>query len=189
METMERKNLAVQFLNLIENFDRKYLGNLVNSESGESVIYKNANSNEKNAISVPLQICDVKLDNFGINSKGDLKIIDTDMVHPDSNLFYQRHCESHDDCHFFDCKSFCNLTTMQCGLSRVNNNLQSFCEKIFDNYYIKDDALLINSIEDGGLTKLLIKQCSMPGYLKNTNIPVKASMSLINKFRGSLTEH
>ena len=36
------------------------------------------------------QMCDAKLDNFGLSFNGELKLIDTDMVHAESYLFDDR---------------------------------------------------------------------------------------------------
>lgn len=151
---------ASKFIELIQSFDTNYLSN--------GIAIKDSKINYR-----ALQICDVKIDNFGLTSKGELKIIDTDMVHPDSYLFTPKICDKHDDCHFFDCFSYCNFKTNKCNLNRINDNLQSICDKIFYNKYFKEDALIGEYDEDGGKLKLFLRKCADPGNFIGTNIKIK----------------
>ncbi len=183
MEVADRKKLGLQFLELVKNFDSNYLSNYVKSTyqtEASSIRVEGFEQSEVDGRPIPMQICDVKLENFGISSSGDLKVIDLDMIHPDSYLFHTKYCEKHDDCHFFDCKSYCDLTINKCHQERINDNLQSVCEKIFDNPYFKEDALLSQlSTDEGGLIKLLVKQCAEPSHFNNSNIPLKAANKLM----------
>ena len=198
MSTDDRKKLGLKFLELVDNFESNYLNNLIKVESQYSaekikvIEFMEAapgaiTDPSQSLTSLPLQICDVKLENFGLTFSGDLKIIDTDMVHPDSYLFVPRFCSKHDDCHFFDCKSFCDLGKQQCGMTRINNNLQSICEKIFDNFYMPDDALLKNVLKDSIEEKALLQQCSMPAVFNNTDLFTKTDNSVLTKLRKVLS--
>ena len=74
----------------------------------------------------PLQLCDVKGENFGMGRRG-LQLIDVDTVFYDSVLksfVGGQNCSSHQDCHFFDCRGSCNKKTKLCQNFRTNNNLQ-----------------------------------------------------------------
>ncbi|RNA06432.1 FAM69C-like [Brachionus plicatilis] len=158
MDLTERKKLALQFLDLVHNLDSTYL-------------LKKVNMTLK---SEPVQMCDVKLDNFGLNYEGKLRIIDTDMASPDSYLFSEKICDRNEDCHFFDCKSYCSPETKKCIGKRVNNNLQAVCEKIFDNDLNKLDGILTgiqfeSNTHDEIMNKLKI--CKKPGTYKNSDIP------------------
>lgn len=191
MSVSDRKQLALKFLDLVRSFDKHYLDNLIEIESEvlqekikvKEYIEAAPGMTDKNAlVSFPVQICDVKLDNFGVSANGDLKLIDTDMVHPDSYIYLPKYCENHDDCHYFDCKSFCNFEKKKCNMERINNNLQSICEKIFDNFFIKEEALLANVLVTEE-EKSLLSLCSKPSLYANTNIPLKTDNDLINRFK------
>ena len=181
MSIEQRKSLAIKFLDMVHNFDLAYLANTEKARNDGSI-----ETNPDRAVklvTVPVQICDVKLENFGINEATELKIIDTDMVHHDSYIFYEKVCVEHSDCHFFDCKSFCNTKTKKCVMHRVNNNLQSICEKIFGNTVVKEDALL-TSVKDFGSNvheELMhrINSCAAPGFYLNSDVPIGANQSLI----------
>ena len=169
MDLTERKKLALQFLDLVHNLDTTYL-------------LKKENMTLK---SVPVQICDVKLDNFGLNHEGKLRIIDTDMASPDSYLFSEKICERQEDCHFFDCKSYCSEETRKCIGKRVNNNLQAVCEKIFDNNLNKVDGILTGiNFESNSHEEIMnrLKQCKNPGFYKNSDIPEKAKYRISRAF-------
>ncbi len=78
-----------------------------------------------------LHICDLKGENFGLDSDGSVKILDVDMVFFHSKLqsfFSDRPpgdlCHKDADCHFFDCESHCDVHTGSCLPDRTNNNLQ-----------------------------------------------------------------
>jgi len=153
LDNPARKSLAIEFLEMIEYFDKEiYLKNL-----------KDLNPNRASVESKPIQICDVKLDNFGINRDNELKVIDTDMVHLDSIIYSESVCRKDDDCHYFDCKSYCDKETKKCSRKRFNNNLQSFCDKIFTNNLYAPDGLLqglkIVSIESRANLDSLLIQC------------------------------
>jgi hypothetical protein len=186
MEWSKRLELTKKFLVLVSNLDRNYLYGSISSKKKTLDEELSANDFQiTENVSYPLQICDVKLDNFGINEKNELKIIDTDMIKPNSYLFQPKFCNKHDDCHFFECKSFCEKN--HCIERRINNNLQSICEHIFDNK-LDEDALISNRKELNKTNPLLVKyldMCKLPGLFKNSDIPVEADKSLIKKLSNS----
>jgi hypothetical protein len=175
MNENERKMLAIKFLDLINALNKNYFSNI-------------EITNNSDVVNLQMQVCDVKLDNFGISNDGQLKIIDTDMMHPNSFMFSKKFCEKHEDCHFFDCKSFCDKQSSHCLRYRINNNLQSVCEKIF-NSDIKEDALLSN-INYSKNKKLvdIVKICANPGFYNNTDVVNAADDKLINILKNILTE-
>lgn len=189
MNAEQRLNVALKFLKLVENLDKIYLNGSVkvNQISLDEELASNGLSRDESInFSLPLQICDVKLDNFGINAKGELKIIDTDMIKPNSYLFQPKFCNKHDDCHFFECKSFCEKN--HCIAERVNNNLQSICEKIFDNN-LKEESLVlsIENIEKINLNLVkFIDYCKSPGFYHNSDIPIAANQSLVKNLSSYL---
>lgn len=166
MNAEERKSLAVKFLQLVHSLDTAYL------------VHEHA--------SMPMQMCDVKLSNFGLNQQGELKIIDTDTIAIDAQIYREKVCSSHDDCDYFDCKSYCNATSGKCALKRINNNLQTTCEKIFNNSINAEDGILSKpklfkrNIEHAILSHL--NECQNPGYFMNSNVPVASNNSLISVF-------
>jgi hypothetical protein len=183
MPDQERKELAIKFLDLFHSLDSIYL---INEKSMSST------SNKTSVSSIPIQMCDVKLDNFGLNEKKDLKIIDTDMAHADFYLFNKKVCNSHEDCHYFDCKSYCDPNTKHCIGFRVNNNLQSLCEKIFNNTFLREDGLL-SGISDFGSNieheiKGRLNVCISPGFYKETSVVKNADTKLLNVFRELLND-
>lgn len=174
MNVDERKKLALKFLDLIYNFDSTYL------------------LNKKQKTSIPIQICDVKLENFGLNQNDDLKLIDTDMAHPNVYLFSNKLCKKHEDCHFFDCKSFCDPSTNRCVKSRINNNLQAICEKIFDNIYNKADGILTASDLSSNVKseiKRRLDECKSPGFYHDSDVPLGANSTLIRVFNILLNDY
>jgi len=178
MALNERKELTLKFLELVHNLDTVYLLNHVEKKD------KLANG----LVSAPMQMCDVKLDNFGLNERRELKIIDTDMVFPDKYIYNERVCSSHDECHFFDCKSFCDLKQNKCVQKRVNNNLQAFCAKLFYNEFNKHDGTLSGALSsfDSNVQAEIerrLNTCKLPGfYSSDSQVPVAAKMSLIRAF-------
>jgi hypothetical protein len=165
----KRLHVANMFLELVENFESNLmLGRFKTS--------------------LPLQICDVKLENFGLNSKNELMIIDTDMVYLDSNLFDRRFCKTHDDCRFFDCHSYCSANTSLCAPYRRNNNLQIVCEKIFNNPYFPTDALLSGLFLKDIMFNKALKQCSTPDTGADMMVAA-ADMNLIKVFRTIFSKH
>ena len=97
-----------------------------------------------------------------------------------------RKCLKNDDCDYFDCKSFCNTTTERCIKTRINNNLQTFCEKIFDNELSKIDGI-ISGADFGRNVDLEIKrrleQCKNPGKYHGSDVNKGANQSLIKIFK------
>ena len=194
MTARERRQLAAQFLELTHQLDSIYL---VNEKFmiGKSETQQAASSLSSSAWPVPIQMCDMKLDNFGVSENGHLKIIDTDMAITDLYVFHGKVCSEHEDCHFFDCKSFCDPQAKKCIGRRVNNNLQSLCEKIFNNTW---------NVEDGVLSGLMmtmlgeniryemkrrLSNCQQPGfYLNSSNVVKGADKNLINVFRRLLSD-
>lgn len=72
-------------------------------------------------------LCDIKADNFGLRENGDITLIDTDCSMFDQGLMDQfkfSNCTKHDDCDFFDCRSFCDTHLNKCMIKRTNNNMQ-----------------------------------------------------------------
>lgn len=167
MSTRERKSLALQFLALTHSLDTAYLVNRLPDGSVRTT---------------PIQFCDIKLDNFGLDQNGQLKIMDTDTAFPDSYIFNPRRCSTHDDCHFFDCMSYCNPTTQKCSLTRINNNLQAFCHKIFNNSNLPLNGILSGVVNFGSnihseiLSRL--QRCQSPGFYQNTDIPIGTNESI-----------
>jgi hypothetical protein len=75
----------------------------------------------------PLHFCDIKEENFGINSNNQVKILDTDSLFFDTSMMKDLadpKCKAHDDCDFFDCRGWCDVNTHQCVAKRTNNNIQ-----------------------------------------------------------------
>lgn len=165
MDASERKSLAMQFLALVHSLDTAYLVR-----------------REPTALQVtPMQFCDVKLENFGLDLNGQVRIMDTDTAYPDSYIFNGRRCSAHEDCHFFDCKSYCDPDTRKCATSRVNNNLQSFCEKIFNNTINPELGVLTGTSFGSNIESEIVarlERCQRPGFFKNTDIPVGANESI-----------
>jgi hypothetical protein len=84
MSREERKEIAKKFLDLIYSLDNVYLLNESMFKNQSSIKYQNQ------LVSIPIHMCDAKLDNFGLSFNGELKLIDTDMVHAESYLFDDR---------------------------------------------------------------------------------------------------
>jgi hypothetical protein len=181
----ERKQLALKFFELAHSLDTVYLFDEINSNMNIKVNQKsfeemldddfmitnpNELSNNKNLNrikSLPMQICDVKLDNFGLNEKNELMIIDTDMIHPDKYIFFPKVCHKHDDCSYFDCKSYCDSKSNRCITSRINNNLQSICQNILNNSFEEDGIIsgIKNQFPSNVKNELFrrLKSCQNPG--------------------------
>ena len=80
-----------------------------------------------NDLHLPLHLCDVKPDNFGMRDNWEVTLLDTDCSLFETDLmsqFNHSKCRSHDDCDFFDCRGYCDLKRKQCLRKRMNNNLQ-----------------------------------------------------------------
>jgi hypothetical protein len=89
----------------------------------------------------PLHFCDIKEENFGINSNNQVKILDTDSLFFDTSMMKDLadpKCKTHDDCDFFDCRGWCDVNTHQCVAKRTNNNIQViyFCVKLGKVVYV-----------------------------------------------------
>ena len=82
---------------------------------------------ELDNLSQRLHLCDIKPDNFGLRDNGEVTLIDTDCAMFEETLLMQFNhtkCTSHDDCDFFDCRSFCDTDSNKCLQKRTNNNIQ-----------------------------------------------------------------
>lgn len=170
MNIEERKSLAIKFLDLIHSLDTSYL------------VKKDLIKTDNVLISTPIQFCDVKLDNFGLNQQSQLKIIDPDMAYPDFYIFTSKVCEQHEDCHVFDCKSFCDQISKRCVNKRINNNLQAFCEKIFNNSFYEKDGILsgVDSFGTNVHSEIMnrLSRCQNPGFYQGSDVIVGANDSL-----------
>jgi hypothetical protein len=187
MSNANRKRLATQFLELAHQLDTIYLVN--ERRVGDFGSAKNAT---KSTAAIPIQMCDMKLDNFGVSERGELKLIDTDMVSTDVYFFNEKVCTAHEDCHYFDCKSYCDPVTKKCLGSRVNNNLQSLCEKILNNTWLRADGVLSGMTEISSNVKhemnRRLEKCENPGFFMSTNISKGADPGLYNIFRVLLND-
>jgi hypothetical protein len=187
MDKSKRFQVAKQFLDLVVNLDKSYLNGSISSKkfSIEDELASNDTQVDKNVL--PLQMCDLKLNDFGLNSNDTLKIIDTDMIKSNSYLFQPKFCNKHDDCAFFECKGFCENN--HCIQHRVNNNLQSICQNILYNTNLKEDSLILNSNQFEENNPELLKYlnlCKSPGFYKNSNIQTAANESLARSLYNSL---
>lgn len=97
----------------------------------------------------PVFLCDVKTSHFGISNDGKIKFLDLDTVYQksvvDKMMTDTPSCETHSDCHVFDCKGQCDLIFGKCINGVVNNNLQVVCEKIFLNRKLSNHPDLLFS--------------------------------------------
>ena len=91
-----------------------------------------------------LHLCDVKMAHFGWTADGKVKFVDVDSVMTDTLLQNTvgntPHCESDEDCTFFDCVAECDLIAGKCRTQRKNTNLQvtllQYCWNCFDSIYL-----------------------------------------------------
>ena len=171
IELDERKKLILDFLDLVSFFD-------------------NSITNEKSSA---MQICDVKLDNFGLNKLNELKIIDTDMIHLDKMIFNGDVCRKHEDCNYFDCKGFCDSKSKKCEMKRIDNNLQVICEKIFSNPFFPNEGLitgvqLLNEKLKNQLNKILDK-CIEPGFYNHSEVKIGSGNEIVNEMDDLLRKH
>ncbi|KAM7283635.1 divergent protein kinase domain 1C [Ixodes scapularis] len=78
--------------------------------------------------------CDMKPNHFGIDKRGNVKMLDLDALGLQSavqaNIANTGHCESDRDCDFFDCAGRCNDQGL-CDAVVLNDNLQRVCKNIF----------------------------------------------------------
>ncbi|ESO98522.1 hypothetical protein LOTGIDRAFT_174208 [Lottia gigantea] len=79
-----------------------------------------------------LHMCDIKGENFGFNSDGELKPIDPDDLLPDATLLKRYEmkapCRRDKDCDILECLGICQEGV--CLKQRKNNNLQGVCNMI-----------------------------------------------------------
>lgn len=92
----------------------------------------------------PVHLCDIKGENFGINTNEHIVPIDMDSVflRPELEKMMGDDCEKHSDCHFFDCRGRCKLAAENyaktdssekkgtCHKKVYNSNLQVSCLRI-----------------------------------------------------------
>jgi hypothetical protein len=167
----ERKNLILDFLDLVDFFDKKIA------------------SEEQS----PMQICDVKLDNFGLNKRDELKVIDTDMIHLDKMIFNGDVCTKHEDCNYFDCKGVCDFKSKKCEMKRIDNNLKVICEKIFSSPFFPDEGLitgaqLTNEILKNKLRRILQK-CIEPVNYNFSEVKSGAGEDIMNEMENLLRKN
>ena len=112
------------------------------------------------------------------------------MISSDSYFFNEKVHIKNEDCHISDCKSFCDLTVKKCLMHRVNNNLQSFCENLFDNQVENRKALLTSVIDFGkNIHEELMDQldyCISPVFYDNSDVSIAANQSLVNSLKNLL---
>lgn len=116
----------------------------------------------------PLNLCDVKADNFGVRENGEVTLIDTDCAmfyDPLIESFFRANCSKHEDCDFFDCHGYCDGLKGQCVQVRTNNNLQSVCEDIFIGGFSRFTAGLLRDPPLKIQLKLnkALHECAFPG--------------------------
>ncbi|GAV09697.1 hypothetical protein RvY_19193 [Ramazzottius varieornatus] len=84
---------------------------------------------------VSIQLCDVKLDNFGWDpSTQEVKMVDLDTAFFTGSLqeqFRERQCVSDEDCHLFSCRGCCDVPNRKCLVKIADNNLVRICREIF----------------------------------------------------------
>lgn len=76
----------------------------------------------------PMHLCDIRINHFGLPFDGEkVKFLDLDHVFLksaiDAKVMNNKECDKHEDCDFFDCRSFCSKRK-RCEMPVVNNNLQ-----------------------------------------------------------------
>lgn len=97
MDLEERKALAIKFLDLVHSLDTVFLIDAIRKRNKQESLEGDLDNlgleedSKANKIrSIPIHMCDVKLDNFGLSSNNELMLIDTDMVHPSAYLFNKK---------------------------------------------------------------------------------------------------
>ncbi|KAK3086001.1 hypothetical protein FSP39_011994 [Pinctada imbricata] len=127
----------------------------------------------------PLHICDVKGENFGVDTQNVIKLIDLDTIFFNKEMLGHLSsgiCSKHEDCDFFDCRGWCNITRNRCTRMRTNNNLQSICEDILvdraHNFY----SGLLYYPPSAIKTKLsaLLERCAYPKNSKGSTVRQKS---------------
>ncbi|XP_012284048.1 protein FAM69C [Orussus abietinus] len=139
----------------------------------------------------PFHLCDVKINHFGLPLGGQrLKFLDLDAVFPRSVvgklIADNRHCEKHQDCDYFDCRSLCSKRK-RCESPVVNNNLQVICEKIFLGWTLSGTIIipgLLMSEHTTSTLAVLLRQCANPAgdstQLPRAAVPASLKMRLYN---------
>lgn len=142
----------------------------------------------------PLHFCDVKEENFGINSNNQVKILDTDSLFFDTSMMKdlsEPKCKTHDDCDFFDCRGWCDVKTHECVAKRTNNNIQNICEDIFIPRAVNfHTGLLYNPpAEIATELKQLLEECAYPnknkGEIVRSPTPINVYWKLISLLKRS----
>lgn len=142
----------------------------------------------------PLHFCDVKEENFGLDSKKQVKIIDTDSLFYDTSMMKDLgdpKCKSHQECDFFDCRGWCDIEKEKCVPKRTNNNLQNVCEDIFipraHNFYT--GLLFYPPDEIAAELKQLLEECAYPnrnkGEIVRTPTPTEVFWKLVTLLKRS----
>ncbi|XP_059176393.1 divergent protein kinase domain 1C-like [Physella acuta] len=81
-----------------------------------------------------LHLCDIKSPHFGFTVGNTVKFIDAETVLADEAFnrdMSALKCNAHKDCAIFDCEGLCDFNTHRCLPMRINNNLQTVCNKVF----------------------------------------------------------
>jgi hypothetical protein len=182
MSDSSRKKLALKFLDLIDQLETNYLINEKFVEDENKTIKPTAKS-----VILPIQICDARLDNFGFDFQGELKLINVEKVKSDASVFYEKVCISHEDCSYFDCKGHCNPATKKCSTFRINNNLQLLCDKIFSNPWVEADGVLAGLSEKNSNVKhelrKLMSKCRDENFDFKSNKSKETNPELVYLFR------
>ncbi|CAL7935312.1 unnamed protein product [Xylocopa violacea] len=164
-EWAKRLKLAVMILDLLEELDTNF--------------------------PEPIHLCDVKINHFGLPLGGQkLKFLDLDAVFPKTIISHitadSRSCERHEDCDYFDCRSFCSKNK-RCESPVVNNNLQVICEKIFLGWTLSGTIIipgLLMSEHTTSTLAVLLRQCANPAgdieHLPRAAVPDNLKTRLYN---------
>ncbi|XP_048506150.1 divergent protein kinase domain 1C [Athalia rosae] len=164
-EWAKRLKLAVMILDLLEEFDANF--------------------------AEPLHLCDVKINHFGLPPGGQrLKFLDLDAVFPRSAVGRLvadgRSCQKHEDCDYFDCRSFCSVNK-KCESPVANDNLQVICEKIFLGWTLSGTIIipgLLMSQHTTSTLAVMLRQCANPAgdltHLPRAAVPDSLKSRLYN---------
>ncbi|XP_064466812.1 divergent protein kinase domain 1C-like [Ornithodoros turicata] len=121
-----------------------------------------------------IQQCDMKVDHFGIDCAGNVKITDLDALSLHStvqrNIAATGSCSSNKDCDYFDCSGHC--TSEQCDALLLDNNLQRVCSNIFMGRLLGRYSGLLAGAPDSiasELTSTLETCMGKPGVLVTAN--------------------
>ncbi|CAD1476837.1 unnamed protein product [Heterotrigona itama] len=164
-EWAKRLKLAVMILDLLEELDTNF--------------------------PEPIHLCDVKINHFGLPLGGQkLKFLDLDAVFPKTIISRitsdSKRCEKHEDCDYFDCRSFCSKNK-RCESPVANNNLQIVCEKIFLGWTLSGTIIipgLLMSEHTTSTLAVLLRQCANPAgdieHLPRAAVPDNLKTRLYN---------